>query len=80
VQLDSFLARNKPGSQGIITLTKESSYDATIGNFRAAILIVAGLGRSGVIDVSKPVTSIPGSAVPHGGAEKPVSEQIGGAR
>jgi hypothetical protein len=46
----------------------------------AAILIVAGLGRTGVIDVNKPVTSIPAGAVPHGGAEKPVSELAGGAR
>jgi hypothetical protein len=47
----------------------------------AAILVVAGLGRAGVIDVKKPVTSIPAGVVPHGGAEKPVSEQMaGGAR
>ncbi len=46
----------------------------------AVVLIVAGLGRAGVIDVNKPVTSIPGSVVPHGGAEKPVSEIVGGAR
>jgi hypothetical protein len=47
----------------------------------AAVLIVAGLGRAGVIDVKKPVTSIPGGIIPHGGAEKPVSEQMaGGAR
>jgi hypothetical protein len=39
----------------------------------AAILLVAGLGRAGVIDVSKPVTSIPGGAIPHGGAEQLVS-------
>jgi hypothetical protein len=44
----------------------------------AAMLIVAGLGRAGIIDVKKPVTSIPGSVVPHGGAEKPISEQMGG--
>jgi hypothetical protein len=44
------------------------------------VLIVAGLGRAGVIDVSKPVTSIPGSVVPHGGAEKPVSEIAAGTR
>jgi hypothetical protein len=44
------------------------------------ILIVAALGRTGVIDVNKPVTSIPGGAVPHGGAEKPVSELAGGTR
>jgi hypothetical protein len=47
----------------------------------AAVLIVAGLGRTGVIDVNKPVTTIPSSAVPHGGAEKPVTDQVaGGAR
>jgi hypothetical protein len=46
----------------------------------AAVLIVAGLGRTGVIDVRKPVTSIPAGAVPHGGAEKPVSELAHGAR
>jgi hypothetical protein len=47
----------------------------------AAILVVAGLGRAGIIDVTKPVTSIPAGAVPHGGAEKPVSDQMaGGAR
>jgi hypothetical protein len=47
----------------------------------AAILVVAGLGRAGIIDVKKPVTSIPGGIVPHGGAEKPVSDQMaGGAR
>jgi hypothetical protein len=45
-----------------------------------AVLIVAGLGRTGVIDVKKPVTSIPGGLVPHGGAEKPVAEQTTGAR
>jgi len=47
----------------------------------AAILVVAGLGRAGIIDVTKPVTSVPGGVVPHGGAEKPVSQQMaGGAR
>jgi hypothetical protein len=47
----------------------------------AAVLVVAGLGRAGVIDVKKPVTSIPAGTVPHGGAEKPISDQIaGGAR
>jgi hypothetical protein len=47
----------------------------------AAILVVAGLGRAGIIDVTKPVTSIPAGAVPHGGAEKPVFDQMaGGAR
>jgi hypothetical protein len=43
-----------------------------------AILLVAGLGKAGVIDVSKPVTSIPGGAIPHGGAEKPVSDLVAG--
>jgi hypothetical protein len=46
----------------------------------ATILVVAGLGRAGVINVNKPVTSIPGGIVPHGGAEKPVSELADGAR
>jgi hypothetical protein len=47
----------------------------------AAILGFAGLSRVGIIDVKKPVTSIPGGIVPHGGAEKPPSEQMaGGAR
>jgi hypothetical protein len=47
----------------------------------AAILTVAGLGRAGIIDVRKPVTSVSGGIVPHGGAEKPVSDQMaGGAR
>jgi hypothetical protein len=41
-----------------------------------AILLVAGLGRAGVIDVNRPVTSIPGGAIPHGGAEKPVSDLV----
>jgi hypothetical protein len=44
----------------------------------AAILLVAGLGRAGVIDVHKPLTSIPGGAIPHGGAEKPVSDLVAG--
>jgi hypothetical protein len=43
-----------------------------------AILLVAGLGRAGVIDVNRPVTSIPGGAIPHGGAEKPVSDLVAG--
>jgi hypothetical protein len=47
----------------------------------AAVLILAGLGRAGVIDMKKPVTPIPAGMVPHGGAEKPISEQTaGGAR
>jgi hypothetical protein len=67
------------------TATKEHSIEATIYHFCAvavaAILVVAGLGRAGIIDVKQPTTSIPGGVVPHGGAEKPVSEQMsGGAR
>jgi hypothetical protein len=47
----------------------------------AAVLVLAGLGRAGVIDMKKPVTAIPAGMVPHGGAEKPVSDQAGnGAR
>jgi hypothetical protein len=44
----------------------------------AAILVVAGLGRAGMIDLKKPMTSIPSGMVPHGGAEKPVSDQMAG--
>jgi hypothetical protein len=44
----------------------------------AAILLVAGLGKAGVIDVNRPLTSIPGGAIPHGGAEKPVSDLVAG--
>jgi hypothetical protein len=39
-----------------------------------AIVAVIGLGRTRSIDVNMPVTSIPGGVVPHGGAEKPVSD------
>jgi hypothetical protein len=47
----------------------------------AAILVFAGLGRAGIIDMKRPVASIPSGMVPHGGAEKPVADQMaGGAR
>jgi hypothetical protein len=41
----------------------------------AAVLVFAGLGRAGVIDMKKPMISVPAGMVPHGGAEKPVSDQ-----
>jgi hypothetical protein len=44
----------------------------------AAILLVAGLGRAGVIDMNKPITAIPAGAIPHGGAEKPISDLVAG--
>jgi hypothetical protein len=43
-----------------------------------AILLVAGLGKAGVIDVNRPLTSIPGGVIPHGGAEKPISDLVAG--
>jgi hypothetical protein len=47
----------------------------------AAVLVFAGLGGSGVIDMKKPMTAVPPGMVPHGGAEKPVSDQAtGGTR
>jgi len=45
----------------------------------AAVLVLAGLGRTGTIDMKKPVAAIPSGAVPHGGAEKPPSEQTTGS-
>jgi hypothetical protein len=39
-----------------------------------ALLVVVGLTQTGMIDKNKPITSVPAGAVPHGGAEKPVSE------
>jgi hypothetical protein len=45
-----------------------------------AILVFVGLGRTGAIDMKKPVTAIPAGAIPHGGAEKPVAETTGIAR
>ncbi len=44
----------------------------------AAVLVIAGLGRAGVIDMKKPVAAVPAGMVPHGGAEKPVSDQATG--
>jgi hypothetical protein len=44
-----------------------------------AMLVFAGLGRMGTIDMKKPVAAIPSGAVPHGGAEKAVSEQTTGS-
>jgi hypothetical protein len=44
----------------------------------AAVLVLAGLGRAGVIDLKKPVVPIPAEMVPHGGAEKPVLDQATG--
>jgi hypothetical protein len=41
----------------------------------AAVLVFVGLGRAGVVDMTKPMTSVPAGMVPHGGAEKPVSHQ-----
>jgi hypothetical protein len=47
----------------------------------AAVLVLAGLGRAGIIDMKKPMTTVPAGMVPHGGAEKPVSDQTrSGAR
>jgi hypothetical protein len=43
-----------------------------------AIVVFAGLGRAGIIDMKKPMASISGGMVPHGGAEKPVSDQMAG--
>jgi hypothetical protein len=44
----------------------------------AAVLVVAGLGRAGVIDMKKPAASVSAGMVPHGGAEKPISDQTNG--
>jgi hypothetical protein len=44
----------------------------------AAVLVFAGLGGAGIIDMKKPVASVPAGMVPHGGAEKPVSDQAAG--
>ncbi len=41
----------------------------------AAVILFIGLGRTGSIDMKKPIAAIPSGAVPHGGAEKPLSEQ-----
>jgi hypothetical protein len=47
----------------------------------ATVVVLAGLGRAGVIDMKKPMTSVPAGMVPHGGAERPVLDQTtGGAR
>jgi hypothetical protein len=46
----------------------------------AAILIFAGLGRAGIIDMNKHVVSVPAGAVPHGGAEKPIADQMAGSK
>jgi hypothetical protein len=43
------------------------------------LLVVVGLTKTGMIDKNKSVTAIPAGAVPHGGAEKPVSELAPGA-
>jgi hypothetical protein len=43
-----------------------------------AVVLIVGLGHTGMIDVKKPVTTVPSGAVPHGGAEKPLSEQTTG--
>jgi hypothetical protein len=45
----------------------------------AAVIILIGLGRTGSVDMKKPVAAIPSGAVPHGGAEKPLSEQTTGS-
>jgi len=44
----------------------------------AAVLIFAALDRAGVIGKDTSVASIPTGLVPHGGAEKPVSDQVEG--
>jgi hypothetical protein len=45
-----------------------------------AILVFVGLGRTGAIDMKKPVAAIPADSIPPGGAEKPVAETAGIAR
>ena len=44
----------------------------------AFVIVIVGLGRTGAIDMKKPIAAIPAGAVPHGGAEKPISEQTTG--
>jgi len=43
-----------------------------------AVLLFVGLGGMGIIDMKKPIAAIPSGAVPHGGAEKPMSGQTTG--
>jgi hypothetical protein len=45
----------------------------------AVVLIFVGLGRSGVVDMKKPMAAVPAGAVPHGGAEKPITDQTTGS-
>lgn len=41
-------------------------------------LVFVGLGRTGMFDMKKPVAAVPSGVVPHGGAEKPLSQQTTG--
>ena len=46
----------------------------------AAVIVFAGLGYSGVIDMKQRHASmIPDGAVPHGGKEKPILDQTTGS-
>jgi hypothetical protein len=41
----------------------------------AAILLFVVLGKTGTMDMAKKQTLVPAGAIPHGGKEKPVTEQ-----
>jgi hypothetical protein len=69
--------------RGLVTRNLEIPMKRTFAIFGAAavlaLLVVFGLTQTGMIDKNKSVTSIPAGAVPHGGAEKPVSDLVPGS-